>query len=397
VAAGREAIPYFVLSHAHGEDEIFVGRFFRDVSVGVRGLLGISEDWPVGYLQAHDTAASSWSTDEQVAVASCRTFVALCTPRYFLSASCGKSWGIFAARLAAHQAVAGRRSPALIAVSWLGPDLPDPLPGPEWISKPITGEHGEDVSVLIRIQRHREAYEIVVRTVAERIVVAAQSDRLLTWEGAWSAAEDLFVRLRWELPRRFPLVRMAAIAGTRRQMEEVRANLEPYGDRSEDWAPYRPITGKSAVARARSVALQREMLTEVVPVSGLLDRLYEARRSNGIVLILVDPWSTRRDELLEVLRGVQKIDDGTATIMVAMSEDDPETVEHRSQLRAALRNVFGRQSRCLATARWAEPENADKFDGDLAVVLSEAEERLLAMAPGSASLTTADRPILRGP
>ena len=397
VAAGREAVPYFLLSHAYGEDEIFLRRFFNDVSAAVRALLGISGDWPVGYRQMLDVVSTSWSPDERAAVATCRTFVAICTPRYFLSAGCGRSWGIFAARLAAHRAATGRESPALIAVSWLAPGLPDRLPGPDWIAEPISGEQGEDVSVLIRIQRHRAAYEVVVRRVAERIVVAAREDRLPAWEGAWSAAEDLFGRLRPALAVRPPVVRIAVIAGTRRQMEHIRANVEPYGERREDWAPYRPVAGTSAVARARSVAARHEMLTEVVPVNGLLDRLAEAQRSGSIVLVLVDPWSTRRGELLDALRRLKEADDGTAAILVAMSADDPETVEHRAQLRAALRSALGPGPGGRETALRAEPDNATTFDDDLAVALSEAEERVLAAAPGSPPRFAALRPILRGP
>jgi len=97
--AGVEHGFQFLVSSAPGEDDIFVTRFFHDLSNAVRSALGKDGPTEVGYLDLGGAGEPQWPADARAALATCGTFVALCSTRYFLSPHCGRSWSVFAGRL----------------------------------------------------------------------------------------------------------------------------------------------------------------------------------------------------------------------------------------------------------------------------------------------------------
>nr|MDT0659631.1 TIR-like protein FxsC [Micromonospora sp. DSM 115978] len=194
-AAQEKPLPYFFVSYAHddaGEDDTFVRTFFHDLRADVRLHSGVRED-TVGFLDAdHLRAGHRWSPELVRALGHCRVLIALCSPTYFSSPSCGKEWTAYEQRLRDHESRTRRPAPpSLIPLFW--------VPVPDRMLPAAVGayQHRDDhfgavyrrhgVRDLVRLVRHRDDYRVFVSTLARRIVALAPdgpppTDRLPAFE-----------------------------------------------------------------------------------------------------------------------------------------------------------------------------------------------------------------------
>lgn len=399
------SFPYFFLSRAPGEDDIYIGRFFDDLCAAVRGFTGVDGSVDVGYLDPAAAEAPAWPTDAQTALATCRTFVALCSTRYFLASHCGRSWSVFAERLGAYRRQTGDRCDNLIPLVWADSSLAVDLPlvdGQEVEPHPTPAD--EELRVLIRLSRHRAAYQAFVVSLARRIVDAAHRHRLppATAEQELASVPDAFAGHARELvgadrPMR---ISFTVIAGTRQQMRPVRANLGPYGERREDWAPYAPAVSQPVSDRAVALAAARQIGAEVVPLESIVDHVGAARQRNEVVVLLVDAWATQLDELRAALHEVGRRDDDTAVVLVPTNQEDPETAANRAVLRRAVLAAFRDRPQRRDLTFHPDVSTVDRFDTDLAVALVAAQAKAARAQPAGGAQPSGsppDRPILRGP
>jgi len=392
--------PHFFLSHAPGEDDIYIARLFGDLCSHVRAALGASGAVNVGYLDPGSFERPSWPADAQAALATCHTFVAICSTRYFLSAHCGRSWSVFAGRLRDYHQLTGRAAPALVPVLWSDGARPflDELG-----FEPHAGSWQEEARVLSRLRSHRPAYRELVASLAGRIVETAARHRLppappeLTVE----TAPDAFDRHPRRLDRTGDAARVSftVIAGTRAQMRPIRTNIDTYGTRREDWAPYGPEAPAPVTDRAVAVAAARRFRSELVPLEAVADRIARASQRNEIVVLLVDAWATQLDELRAALRDVNGRTEAAA-VLVPTNYADPETAANRSTLRTAVLSAFAGRERRHDLTFHPEIGTPDRFDSDLAVAIAEAENRLMRASPAAPARSGSrppNRPILGGP
>ncbi|MET0648999.1 MAG: toll/interleukin-1 receptor domain-containing protein [Pyrinomonadaceae bacterium] len=125
---------YFYLSYARETEDVFVERFFEDLSRAVREKAGLARDEAVGFFEPEVLKPGhAWEVEVVEALQSCQTMVCLYSPAYFKSENCGKEWMVFSMRrrLYAEREMARRGDPD---VGWL-PSLKPVL----WIPQP-TGE-----------------------------------------------------------------------------------------------------------------------------------------------------------------------------------------------------------------------------------------------------------------
>jgi FxsC-like protein len=392
------------VSSAPGEDDIFVTRFFHDLSDAVRSALGKNGTTDVGYLDLGGAGEPQWPADARAALANCATFVALCSTRYFLSPHCGRSWSVFAGRLRAFRRRTGSPARCLLVVPWAGSvDLADLPDAGDLHPEVLTPRSGEEIGVLIRISSYRAAYREYVDGLARQVVDARRRYQLPVAgpdEGLGSVSDAFQSHpRRYGGDERGTHVSFAVVAGTREQMRRVRANTTSYGDRREDWAPYRPAVSQPLMDRAAAVAASRRIGSEVVPLESLPDRIAAARRHGEIVVLLVDAWATQLAELRAVLRQADTGEEGAA-VLVPTNYDDPETNEHRGLLRVAVLAAFPGRGRRPDLTFHPEVTTVDRFDADLAVAIVEAQSRLRrsgAAVPVRPSASPPARPILGGP
>jgi hypothetical protein len=164
---------YFFLSYAHGQHDDLVEAFFTDLSGEVREHAGSDRDDEVGFRDRPGASGDSWSPALLDALQSARTFIALCSPGYFRSASCGKEWWAFAQRLARIRPV-GHPPPALIPLFWLPTEIPAHLTDLQYRDPsfgPAYDRHG--LRRLLQLDRLRDDYLEFVTAVAMRITTTA--------------------------------------------------------------------------------------------------------------------------------------------------------------------------------------------------------------------------------
>jgi FxsC-like protein len=216
------------------------------------------------------------------------------------------------------------------------------------------------------------------------------------------SAENVFqTRPRWDgdddRPQR---VHFVVAAGTRQQMLQIRKDVQFYGERREDWAPFCPTTSQPIADHARTVAADRLLGSEVVSIDAVEEHLAAARDRNEIVVLLVDAWATRLEALRQALHEVARRHDAEFAVLVPANQEDSETVTHHGELKTAMLRTFsGPAGRRTATLN-LEIESVDGFDKDLVRVLTDARHRIYRTGrvfrrpatPGSRA-----RPILNGP
>lgn len=388
---------YFFLSYASGEDDTYVRKFFADLGAEVARRVEAEPGGTVGFLDPVGVDATApWPNDVRTALATCRTFVALCSPKYLLSERCGREWTIFSERLDRYREATGITAPARIPLVWSGSRL-HPSLGP---AQP-TGS--TDVRILVRLRSHRDAYREVLRRLADRIVSTAHAHPLprsaadLDPETAGNAFAQ---PLRQETQHAPQQVHFVVAAGTRDEMRSVRTDVHYYGDERQDWAPYRPTLGGPLAAHAREVAAEQQLGSDVADLEELRERLARARRNNDIVVLLVDAWVTRLEKYRRTLAEFDRAGDGPVAILVPSSDEDPETADHRGELRSGLIRVLPDATGRRELMFRAAIETLGGFDSDLAVALEEARNKIFSTGHvfrRPAGRLPAPRPILEGP
>ncbi|GAA4458903.1 FxsC protein [Phytohabitans houttuyneae] len=392
---------HFFLSYSPGDDDLYVARFFLDLSEAVRRTLGEGSEREVGFLD-HGNANDHWPSEIRNELSSCQTLVVLCSPKLFLDERCGRVWTVFSDRLRAYQSATGRGAPALIAVPWSTRDLPVVAEG-DGIDVTVQ-ESTEDLRVLIRLHSYRGAYQDFVTGLARRVVETTKAHRIpqalpgVDLRTASNAFEPWQRRQRGSRGPQY--VHFVVAAGTRDEMRVVRQDLGFYGERQEDWAPYHPAIAQSLAARAREIAAERLFGSEVVPIGAIGDQVALAQERNEIVVVLLDSWVVGLESFRRVLATFDQVEDSAVAVLVPTSREDAETSGRRAELRVAVRDVFPHCARRRDTLFRLEIETPHRFDLDLAAALEEAQNRIFAKgrifrrpADGPANA----RPILEGP
>ncbi|MFY1675189.1 FxsC protein [Plantactinospora sp. WMMB334] len=388
----------FFLSRAAGDDDSYALRFFHDLSARVREVSGVDGD--VGFVETVDgDSRSPWSTATRNALAGCQAFVALCSPRYFLSERCGRQWWIFAERLRQYERETGRRAPALLSVLWS--------------DSGVAEGGGEAVRQLIRLRSHRARYEALLASLAGQIVASTEEHLVPPVNPNFDLATvpNAFDYTRLEpsvqTPPRKDLadaatqrVHFVVAAGSRAEMGAVRDDLRCYGERGRDWAAYRPSLPEPLVAHARMLAAERLFGSDVADLDDLSERLDQARRNNEIVVLLVDAWVTKLASYQRILAEFDGHAEPIVAVLAPSSLTDAETVRHGGELRAGLARTLPRHLARGDQLVRLEIDSPEAFETDLVAALEEAQNRIFShgrVFRRPAQDEPADRPILQGP
>jgi hypothetical protein len=157
----------FYLSHARGDDNSLIMRFFRDLRTEVELTIGASQE--IGFID-QETIWIGQELPPSIANALRTTRVAVCliSPSYLSSDRCGKEFQFLLER---SQAKASTRS-AILPVHWITPlsPLPESVIRLQYLSLGFAGDAG--LRYLMRFTRG-DKYQRFVFTVAEFVVDAA--------------------------------------------------------------------------------------------------------------------------------------------------------------------------------------------------------------------------------
>jgi len=396
---------YFFLSYARGDDDLFVRNFFRDLSSEVRSHAGLGATEEVGFFDAHSLeVGAAWSIRLVRALSQCRSFVALCSPRYFVSEPCGKEWAVFAERLLDYERQRSQQATALLPLLWLPPRrVPPVVAALQYDNDELPEAYRRNgLRQLMRLQRHRDSYLELVSELASQIVETADSLRLpaqqvdldfdaipSVFHASGTATQPRRVNST-PVPRaeehRPQYVHFVIAAPSRAdlasgELATVRTSQEYYGDSPLEWRPYQPKLATSILRYARAIAAQRSFESGFADISSLGDQLASAMRNNQIVILIVDAWVTRLPGHRQVLAQCDDYDrqsqDSTIAVMVASNADDGETQLNWRQLADSVRAIF--RSRAVnGDDVMFRPSilTHDSFNADLQVVLEVARNRI---------------------
>jgi FxsC-like protein len=397
---------YFFLSYARGDDDLFVQRFYRDLSSEVRTHAGLGANEEVGFFDVHSLeVGATWSTRLVRALSQCRSFVALCSPRYFVSEPCGKEWTVFADRLREYEHQRRQQAAALLPLLWLPPrQLPPVVAALQYDNRELPDAYRRaGLRQLMRLQRHQDSYLELVSELARQIVDTAYTHPLPSrpFDVDFEAIPSVFhapppeprklnsstPAQRAEGERSTHYVHFVVSAPTSadlasKELAPVRTSQEFYGESALDWAPYRQSKLKSPIVRyAREIAAQRSFESGVADISNLGERLAQAMHSNHIVVLLVDAWSTRlpahRQALAQCDDYDRQVPESTIAVMVPSNTDDGETQLNWRQLGDSLRAIFRNRTANGDEVMFRQSIlTHDAFNADLQVVLEVAKNRI---------------------
>jgi FxsC-like protein len=404
---------YFFLSYARGDDRDSIEKFFRDLSAEVRTHAGLPLDTVVGFLDVHVDVGTRWSRALMQALRQCQTFIALVSPRYLRSEPCGREWTVFDNRL---NQSGGQDVPALIPLLWLPPpQLPEVVSARQYRNHTMPDAYDRTgLRQIIRLQRHHDDYLDMLNDLARQIVSIATTRAVPT-----SSQEPDFD----EIPSAFHAasagdttagvaahqVEFVVAAPTRRdlglrEMASIQRDPQYYGERAQEWAPYRPGLDSPVADFARAIAIETEFHAVITDLGDPVADADQTHADNQIVVLLVDLWSTELRAHRRALARFDEVssdaDEPVAAIMVPANHDDQQTQLHLERLLGSLKAIFVRRSAQGHDVTFrTNILSHQSFDADLRVVLERSRNRAFKTGtvyrkpPGP----TRRRPILGGP
>lgn len=176
---------YFFLSYARADslDDPLLEQFFRDLRAEVRRRSGQPDINSISFFDMTSIQPEQiWSTELRAALSRCRTFVALCSPSYFASEYCGREWGAFVERIDQDRATEIQSGSPLLPVIWTPlRQAPEALADLQYDHSSLGEEYAKfGLRYLMRLKRYHDEYQEFLMTLAERIVLIAEDESLLS-------------------------------------------------------------------------------------------------------------------------------------------------------------------------------------------------------------------------
>jgi FxsC-like protein len=351
VPDSAENASYFFLSYAHSQWsgggnfpdlDPWVKQLFEDLCYQVRSLIGAPSDVPVGFMGHESLTGPGWSAALRHALATCRVFVPLYSPRYFEMDQCGREWSAFALRPRGGDVSA---SSAIIPAIWAPVD-PGSLPG---VARAIECDNADvqayaDLGFygIMKISRYRADYEKAVQHLADRIVKAAAGSTIANGPVLdYSRLESAFAAAGWERPGARPL-RITIAAPSMGDLPKGRGGYY-YGTAARDWAPYRPGTPRALADYLSELARALGYRPFVGDLQEHSAELLNGERPSAPELLIVDPWASRQDKLRELLMRLDAMDEPWVQAVVPWNRRDAESATAEAELREALGETLRRK------------------------------------------------------
>ncbi|MBD0742457.1 TIR-like protein FxsC [Streptomyces sp. CBMA152] len=347
---GREPRPYFFLSYAHTpkndprdrDPDLWVQRFFRDLSAHVMQLTALPAGVPAGFMDQHVRPGEDWQGQITEALALCRVFVPLYSPRYFLSEQCGREWFAFAGRDTLHQSRSERRTPPAIIPALWTPVLPHQLPEPARRLRFNHADFGDEYADegfygMIKLNYLRDHYEHAVYRLAKRVVSVAEQTRIADGDPYQDYAT---------LTSAF-----GSAPGPGRQLEVTvlacsRDGLPPgrgpdcYGSRPQDWNPYHPMSARPLASHTADLVSNLNYSVVLGEFDENAERILSPGPPAAPGLLLLDRWALGSARHRELVRRFSAEPRPWISVMIPWNRVDPESRLHEGELRDTADDVL---------------------------------------------------------
>jgi|WetSurMetagenome_2_1015567.scaffolds.fasta_scaffold29925_2 FxsC-like protein len=360
---------WFFMSYARADDqqrdEHLIRNFYDDLKAEVAARVA-DQSPPIAYLdQANLLPGDSWPDEIAEGLRNCRTFLAVMTARYFTREYCGKEWSIFDDRC--RSLMSPRPTPLIIPVLWVPPEegrLPefatdlqvtfDPtiVPDAERRNLEDYARYGLQHVAKRKETTHKNTYETILEQLATRIIRVVNEHRLPPLAGAalpsLKNAVNRFATIQQVatgVSAASGCANFAIVAANLTKMGGVREDPHKYyGPGSEvEWMPYAPDQPESVGLIAQSVATEKRLIANWMPIGpGLVEMLEQAENNNSVAVMIVDPWIVRHSEYRAILRQFDKFQFRNCVVLIPWNKSDPKTHAEFDGLLGELREVLSR-------------------------------------------------------
>ncbi|MFD0354461.1 TIR-like protein FxsC [Streptomyces sp. NPDC127110] len=372
--------PYFFLSYAHtprfgpgGPDpDMWVERLFRDLCSHIMALTDLPAGSEAGFMDREIRSGEGWSERLGAALATCRVFVPLFSPRYFASEMCGKEWFAFAQRTIQHGAVSNQpAAEAIVPALWV-PVPPSQLPGPAERLQFNHNTFGERYVTdglygLIKLRGYAEQYEQAVYELARRIVRVAETVRLHPVRPLdYRVVPSAFGHSGGQgaVPGGSPsrTLHVTVAAASRHDLPDGRSP-EYYGESALDWNPYHPTSQRPVAYVAEDLVRNLNYQTTMSSFDDEAGHFDSKQPPTRPEILIVDRWAVEDEQRRQRLAAFDQ--------------------EHRPWINVVVPwNRYDHQSRAK------EAELARRLEETLPVKMSQGRAACRAAANGVASMET---------
>ncbi|WP_061293828.1 TIR-like protein FxsC [Herbidospora cretacea] len=344
--------PYFFLSYAHtpnGDHKTnrWVAKLFKDLCDHVLELTNLPDPSMAGFMDTGLLTGHLWHQRLAEALATCRVFVPLYSPRYFVRPNCGREWTAFVHRLD-HQPD-GPRPEAIIPALWT-PMQADALPQAarsiQFVHQDL-GARYRDVGFygLTKLTARRPHYQVATLALAQRIVEVGENIRVepiepLDFLSLNNAFEDFDAAQGLTL----------TIVAPRRESLPPGRNPHFYGRVPEEWNPFRSEEQpRSLWSYAVELATAQGFRPEIGSLYDFTPDLLTGKQPTGPGVMIIDPWALDDPDCLAALAAFDQAELPWVSVIIPWNLDDAETASHEPRLKAALQATLSKRWSDLAT------------------------------------------------
>ncbi|MFB9515185.1 TIR-like protein FxsC [Streptomyces purpureus] len=337
--------PYFFLSYAHTpknhpkdrDPNLWVERFYRDLCDHVLQMTSLPEGVPAGFMDQEMQPGEGWQERLSEALAYCRVFVPLYSPRYFLSEQCGREWFAFSKRAVHHQSRSNSQSVSEIVPALWVPvplkQLPQPAERLQFNHASFGSDYADEGFYgLIKLRYLREQYERAVYLLAKRIVSVAEETEI---EDGDPHQDYLAVPSAFGPPGPARELDLSVLACSRSDLPGDRGP-DCYGTHARDWNPYLQESSRPLVEHAADLVRNLDYRVRVGEFDADAARLLAPGPPKAPGLLLLDRWALATPHGRELVRRLSAEDRPWISVMVPWNRDDPEAGPRDDELRAAV-------------------------------------------------------------
>jgi FxsC-like protein len=387
--------PFFFLSYAHtprhgggkSEDpDVWVTRLFDDLCSEIRTLAKLQLAASAGFMDHQLLRGHDWPSGLSHALATCRVFVPLYSPRYFQSEHCGMEWSAFTRRVETRAAGNASQADLIIPALWVPVDrhaLPAAARSVEFPHEELGAQYARvGYYGIMKLSRYREEYKLAVAELARRIVAAAkrtpvEPDEDVDYPSLPSAFGAEIAAMKGD--QRFRIT----IAALRKDELPAGRSPEYYGATAQDWAPYRPASDRTLADYVADLVRSLGFRPDVGALSERAAELLAAESCVAPEILVIDPWATQVAEYRDVLSRFDLLGKPWVQIFIPWSEQDGDNPGAEDELRRLLDSVLrhkiaqGRATSVLAVR--GVPTLAE-LGRELPAVIQQADRQYLKKA-----------------
>lgn len=334
---GDNTRPYFFLSYAHtpgtgssGHDpNLWVHRLYDDLCEAIMEITPHPEGVPVGFMDRGMHLGEGWVGRLSDALANCRVFVPLYSPRYFRSEPCGQEWRGFATRPVVRHA--GDHQTGIVPVWWVRvprENLPVVASSLQFNHSDFGTDYlNEGMLALSKLGYFRESYELAVHRLAQRIVHVAESVEI-----EQGTTEDfLTLPSAFAVPTPSRQLRISVLACDTRRLPPGRA-ARTYGVNALDWQPYWRESDLSLARHAQGVVRKLNFHTSVHLFEDEAELLLGAEGGGDAPVVepsapgvlLLDRWALLDPERRELVKRFDELNPTWVSVLEPWADDDPD-------------------------------------------------------------------------